>query len=146
MSTTAASDQAQATRQDPEVLGGVVPYLQVDGASRAAAFYERAFGAQEVGRHPVDEQGRTMHIHLYINGGSVMLSDAYPDYGRPLETPQAFTLHIQTPDVDTWWRRATAAGAEIVLPLQVMFWGDRYGQLRDPFGVLWSIGGPADTD
>jgi uncharacterized glyoxalase superfamily protein PhnB len=125
-----------------EVKSGVVPYLTVDGAVKAAAFYQRAFGAEEVARHPTDDKGRTMHIHLYVNGGSVMLSDAYPDYGHPLQAPQSFLLHIQVDDLDPWWERAIAAGAEAVLPPQVMFWGDRYAQLRDPFGVLWSLGAP----
>jgi uncharacterized glyoxalase superfamily protein PhnB len=121
----------------------VAPYLSVDGATRAAECYARMFGAEEVARHPVDEQGRTMHVHLYVNGGSVMLSDAYPEHGHPWQPPQAFTLHLQVDDPSAWWERAVAAGAEVVLPLQVMFWGDRYGQLRDPLGVFWSIGGPA---
>jgi uncharacterized glyoxalase superfamily protein PhnB len=88
---------------------------------------------------PLDAQGRTMHIHLYINGGSVMLSDPYPEHGHPLQAPQAFTLHLQVDDVDAWWERAVQAGAEVRLPLQLMFWGDRYGQLSDPFGVTWSL-------
>ena len=67
----------------------MAPYLSVDGASRAAEFYARAFGAEEVARHPVDEKGRTMQIHLYVNGGSLMLSDAYPEHGHPLEAPQS---------------------------------------------------------
>jgi uncharacterized glyoxalase superfamily protein PhnB len=120
----------------------VVPYLVVDGAMRASAFYERAFGAKEMFRHPPDDKGRTMHIHLYVNGGSLMLCDAYPEHGHALERPQAFTLHLKVKGVDAWWDRAVAAGAEVVLPLQLMFWGDRYGQLRDPFGVLWSMGEP----
>jgi len=124
---------------NPEVRGGVAPYLSVGGAIRAAEFYKKAFGADEVARVPPDEQGRTMHVHLYINGGSVMLADAYPEHGHPLQTPQAFILHLQVKDVDAWWARAVEAGAQIVLPLQVMFWGDRYGQLRDPFGVTWSL-------
>ena len=61
-----------------EVKGGVVPYLQLDGAVAAAEFYKKAFGAEEVARVPVDEKGRTMHIHLYINGSSLMLSDPFP--------------------------------------------------------------------
>jgi uncharacterized glyoxalase superfamily protein PhnB len=121
------------------VLGGVVPYLEVDGASRAAEFYKRAFGAIEVFRYPEDEKGRTMHIHLYVNGGSLMLSDAYPEHGHPHQPAQGYTLHMQLDDVDIGWRRAVEAGVEIVLPLQTMFWGDRYGQIRDPFGVLWSM-------
>ena len=126
----------------PEVRGGVVAYLQVDGASKAAEFYQRAFGATEAGRQPVDEQGRTMHIHLYVNGGSLMLSDAYPEHGYALERPQAFDLMLQVDDIDAWWARAVAAGAEVLMPVQDMFWGARYGQLRDPFGVRWSFNQP----
>jgi PhnB protein len=127
----------------PEVLGGIVPYLSLDGASRAAEFYVEAFGAREVFRYPTDAKGRTMHIHLYLNGGSLMLSDAYPEHGHPHQPAQGYTLHLKVDDVDSWWQRAVAAGAEVVLPLQKMFWGDRYGQVRDPFGVLWSMGQPS---
>ena len=141
MATTATADRP-AAMVNPEVLGGVVPYLCVGGAVEAAEFYQQAFGAEEVGRHPVDAQGRTMHIHLYINGGSVMLGDPYPEHGYALQTPQAFTLHLQVDDVDAWWRRAVEAGAEVAMPLQEMFWGARYGQLRDRFGVSWSLSTP----
>jgi uncharacterized glyoxalase superfamily protein PhnB len=136
MSATAKTDATA------EVRGGVVPYLVVDGAIKAAGFYVRAFGATEVARHPVDDQGRTMHVHLYVNGGSLMLSDAYPEHGCPLAAPQGFNLLLRVDDVEAWWRRAVEAGAEIVMPLQDMFWGDRYGQLRDPFGVTWGLGAP----
>ena len=123
--------------------GRAVPYLTVDGATKAAAFYIEAFGAQEVARHPVDEQGRTMHIHLYINGGSIMLSDAYPEHGYPLQAPQGFSVMLPIDDdIEMWWDRAVKAGAKIEMPLQDMFWGDRYGQLRDPFGVQWALNAP----
>ena len=125
-----------------EVRGGLTAYLQVDGATKASDFYQRAFGATEVARHPVDEKGRTMHVHLHVNGSSLMLGDAYPEYGHPLQTPQAFNLTLQVEDIDAWWSRAVAAGAEVVMPVQEMFWGARYGQLRDPFGVLWSMNQP----
>ncbi|WP_088348062.1 MULTISPECIES: VOC family protein [Rhodomicrobium] len=129
-----------------EVKGGAVPYLNVDGAVKAAEFYAKAFGAREVGRHPVDEKGRTMHIHLYINGSSVMLCDFYPEHGFPKVAPQAFNIHMKVDDVEAAWKRAVDAGAEITLPLQDMFWGDRYGQVRDPFGVIWSMGAPSKKD
>lgn len=132
----------EAAMQARAEVRGVAAYLNVGGAVKASEFYQKAFGAEEVGRVPVDDQGRTMHIHLYINGGSVMLGDPYPEHGYPLEAPQAFSLHLQVDDADAWWSRAVGAGAEIVTPLQPMFWGDRWGQLRDPFGVLWSIGAP----
>ena len=127
---------------NPVVKGGVVAYLQVDGATKASEFYQRAFGAEVAASHPVDDKGRTMHIHLHINGSSVMLSDPYPEHGVPLEKPQAFSLLLPVQDIDSWWKRAIDAGAESVMPVQEMFWGDRYGQLRDPFGVLWAMNAP----
>ena len=125
-----------------EVRGGLTAYLQVDGAAKASDFYQRAFGATEAARHPLDEKGRTMHVHLYVNGSSLMLGDAYPEYGHPLQAPQAFNLTLQVDDIDAWWSRAVAAGATVVMPVQEMFWGARYGQLRDPFGVLWAMNQP----
>ncbi|MCX5479468.1 VOC family protein [Kaistia geumhonensis] len=135
MSETAVHQQANNT------ITGVVPYLSVDGAVAAAELYKRAFGAEELARQPLDEKGRTMHIHLRIHGGSVMLCDFYPEYGHEKQAAQGYTLHLQVADPDMWWRRAEGAGLTVVNPLQTMFWGDRYGQLRDSFGVMWSIGG-----
>ncbi|HJY40900.1 MAG TPA: VOC family protein, partial [Steroidobacteraceae bacterium] len=66
----------------------------------------------------------------------------YPEYGHALEKPQAFDLMLQVADIDAWFSRAVAAGAEVVTPVQEMFWGARYGQLRDPFGVRWSMNQP----
>jgi uncharacterized glyoxalase superfamily protein PhnB len=124
---------------NPPTKGGLVTYLQIDGAMKAADFYQRAFGAEVATAHPVDDKGRTMHVHLYINGSSLMMGDAYPEHGHPLQKPQAFNLTLQVDDIDRWWKRAVDAGAEVVMPVADMFWGDRYGQLRDPFGVLWAM-------
>jgi len=136
----------QSTESTPGMAtprGGLVPYLTVDGAKKAADFYVRAFGAQIAAMHPLDEKGRTMHIHLYVNGSSLMLSDAYPEHGHPYEKPQGFNLTLQVEGIDAWWKRAVDAGATVIMPVQKMFWGDRYGQLRDPFGVMWSMNEPA---
>jgi PhnB protein len=124
---------------NPAVKGGAIPYLQVDGALKAADFYQRAFGAELAMAMPPDEKGRTMHARLYINGSSVMLSDPYPEHGCPARQPQAFSILLQVDDIAAWWKRATEAGAEVVMPLEDMFWGGRYGQLRDPFGVIWAM-------
>ena len=136
---TDATEQTQSPQPNVPVLGGLVPGLTVDGAVKAAEFYKRAFGAEQAFLFPPDEQGRTMHIHLYINGSSLMLGDAYPEHGHALEKPQAFTLQLFVDDLDAWWKRAVEAGAEVVMPIDVMFWGDRWGQLRDPFGVTWGM-------
>jgi PhnB protein len=138
MNATVADPTAKAPPA-PAVLGGLTPYLQVDGASAASAFYQRALNAVEVGRHPVDEKGRTMHIHLHVNGSSLMLSDPFPEHGHALEKPQAFNLTLHVTDIDACWKRAIEAGFKEVMPPQDMFWGDRYAQLRDPYGVLWSM-------
>jgi PhnB protein len=119
--------------------GGLTPYLMVDGAMKAAEFYQRAFAAEIAFSHPPDDKGRTMHVHLYINGSSLMLSDAYPEHGRPAVKPQGFALTLHVGDIDAWWKRAVDAGAEVVMPIADMFWGARYGQLRDPFGVEWAM-------
>ena len=127
----------------PPVRGGLVAYLQVDGVVRAIDFYKRAFGAELAFMVPVDDQGRTMHAHLYVNGSSVMLCDPYPEHGHPRVRPEGFTMQLVIDDIDAWWRRAVEAGAEVVLPVELMFWGDRYGQVRDPFGILWAMNAPA---
>jgi len=142
--STASNDPSPVPAVAPaKALGGVVPYLTVDGATKAAEFYSRAFGATVVNQYPVDDKGRTMHVHLYLNGSSLMLSDAYPEYGHPLQAPQSFNLTIQVDDIDTWFKRASEAGVTCVMPIEKMFWGDRYCQLRDPFGVMWALNEPA---
>lgn len=134
-----ATDSSTQYPQLPKVLGGLVAYLTVDGAAKASEFYQKAFGATEAFRNPLDEQGRTMHVHLYLNGSSLMLSDAYPEHGHPLKEPQGFSMTLQVDDIDRWWERAVGAGAQVVMPVQKMFWGARYGQLRDPCGVSWAM-------
>ena len=119
---------------------GIIPYLMVRGASDAAEFYKRAFGAQELARMP-HESGKLIHCHLVINGGDLMLSDEFPEYGASLgDGPKGVTMHLQVDDADAWWERAVGAGATVTMPIAEQFWGDRYGQLKDPFGHAWSIG------
>ncbi len=128
-------------------LTGVIAYLSVDGADAAAEFYKTPFGAEVLNRMG-DDKGRAMHIHLAINGGSIMLSDFFPEHGHPVVAPQAYTLLIPATDanVDAFWERAVTAGCSVVQPLQVMFWGDRYGALKDPYGVSWAMNAPVAKD
>lgn len=118
---------------------GVVPHISVEGAAAASEFYQRAFGARELFRMMADDGKRLMHCHLEINGGSLMINDHFPEYGMGPQPSHNFTMHLQVDDVDSWWKRAVDAGAEIVMPLEKQFWGDRYGQLKDPFAVRWSL-------
>jgi PhnB protein len=130
-----------ATSQEAPVLGGLTPYLNVDGALKAAEFYEKAFGAKQIFHYPPDEKGRTMHVHLHVNGSSLMLGDAYPEHGHPLEKAAGYTLQLHHPnaEIDAAWQRAINAGCTVEVELQDMFWGDRWGLVRDPFGVAWGM-------
>jgi PhnB protein len=126
--------------------GGVTAHLTIRDkrAAEAVEFYKRAFGA-ETAMDPVkaDDGERIMHAHLLINGGHLMLNDDFPEYSGGETAPGSLTLHLQVADADAAWACALEAGAEVVFPLDDQFWGDRYGQVRDPFGFRWSIGAPA---
>ena len=125
----------------PEGFGTVTPHLVVKGAAEAIQFYKKAFGAEELGRQEI--RGAVMHASIRIGDSIVMLSDEFPDMGSlgPLEgRPSPVTVHLFVEDVDALYERATEAGAEVVMPLADMFWGDRYAIVRDPFGHSWSLG------
>jgi PhnB protein len=115
------------------------PYVTVEGAVAAAAFYEKAFAAEVAFMVPPDEQGRTMHVHLYINEGSLMLTDAYPEHGHAFEGHKGSTIQLHVDDADAWAERAVAAGCTVDMPVQDMFWGHRWGSVTDPYGVHWAF-------
>jgi PhnB protein len=121
---------------------GLTPYLTIRGGrgQEALAFYEKAFGGKELFRNLADDGQRLLHARVEINGAILMLSDDFADMRGETPAPAACTLHLQVDDADAWAKRAADAGAEITMPVQDMFWGDRYGQLRDPFGHSWSVG------
>jgi uncharacterized glyoxalase superfamily protein PhnB len=125
------------------VKGTLVPYLSVDGAVAAGKFYETAFGAVVESIHPPDSQGRTMHVHVYVNGVSIMLSDFYPEQGHPTVEPAGFTLMLMVgDDIQARFQRAVDAGCTVLMPVEKQFWGDTYGQLKDPYGVTWAMNHP----
>jgi PhnB protein len=124
-------------------MNGVIPYLMVRGASDAIEFYKRAFGAEDHGRMPAEGSEKLMHAYLRINDADLFLSDEFPEYGMGLgDGPNGVTIHLVVDDADTWWARALEAGCTVTMPIADQFWGDRYGQLRCPFGHSWSIGSP----
>ena len=129
----------------PQPVSGLSPYLQVggEGVRAAADFYKKAFGPEELGYMPMENDSRTMHCLVKVNGSTLMMCDSFPEHGHPARTPEAITLHIQVDDPQAWFDRAVAAGCKVEMPMDVQFWGDRYGQLTDPFDFRWSIGGPA---
>jgi len=137
MTDTQTASTTQPAMPAPQ--GGVIAYLNLEGAAKAAEFYEKAFGAKIVFMQPVDDKGRTMHAHLVLNGSSLMISDFYPEHGHPPVAPAGFNLLVPTDQIDADYKKAIDAGCTATMPPQDMFWGDRYGQLKDPFGVAWSM-------
>ncbi len=125
----------------PEGMHSLTPHLVIDGAADAIAFYKRAFGAVESGRL-AGPDGKLMHAMLRIGDSPLMLADEFPQWGSV--GPQTLkgspvTIHLYVEDADAVFAQAQAAGATVKMPLQDMFWGDRYGVLDDPFGHHWSI-------
>ena len=138
-----------ATQAEQGPTTGLTPHLTIrDGrAKEAIDFYTKAFAATERIRMPAQEGERLMHAHLIINGASLMLNDDFPEHdvdhsGIAPGGPGGFVLHLHVDDADAWFDRAVTAGATATMPLENMFWGDRYGQVKDPFGFTWSIATP----
>ena len=119
----------------------ITPHICVRGAERAAAFYRDAFGAEEISRIPTPD-GRLMSLRLRMDDGDVHLADEFPELdvlAPPSIGGTAVVLSLDVADAEAVFARAIAAGAEVRQPLQDAFWGDRHGQLEDPFGHRWNI-------
>jgi PhnB protein len=119
----------------------VTPYLIVNGADAAIAFYKKAFNALEVVRL-ADPTGKVMHAELRIDGMPLMLADEFPDMGY--RSPRswggsAVSILLYVADVDSQFGRAIAAGASVTVGLADQFDGDRRGTLTDPFGHVWLL-------
>ena len=125
----------------PEGQHTITAHLSVRGASQAIEFYQQAFGAQLLFVHKMPD-GKVMHASLKIGNSTLMLADEFPGMGTP--SPAALggspvVLNVLVEDVDVLWNRAVAAGAKVTMPLANQFWGDRYGQIVDPFGHSWAL-------
>ena len=122
----------------------LTPHIVCAAAADAILFYKEAFGAEELIRMP-GEDGKLMHAAVSINGAMLMLVDENKEWGllSPLSLGgTAVTLHLNVPNADAAIERATAAGATVTMAAHDAFWGDRYGQIRDPFGHSWSMAHP----
>ena len=119
----------------------ITPHLVVRDAARAVGWYADVLGAEERFRLPVPD-GRLMSVELRFGDSKLMLADEFPEMG--IVSPQTLggtymALHLMVEDVDRVWRRALDAGAEVFRPLQDSFWGERHGQVIDPFGHRWGL-------
>lgn len=130
-----------ATKPIPDGMHTLTAHIVCEGASDAIAFYKKAFGAEELARLPGPD-GKVMHAAVRIGDSVLMLMDDFPQWGslgpKGLKGSPV-TLHLYVKDADASMKQAVDAGATVAMPVADMFWGDRYGQVIDPFGHRWSI-------
>jgi PhnB protein len=125
----------------PHGMHTITPHLVCAGAAEAIAFYKKAFGAVELTRM-ASPGGKIMNAMIQIGDSRLMLVDEFPEwksFGPTSLKGTPVTLHVYVENVDVAFQRAVDAGASIKMPVDDMFWGDRYGIVEDPFGHLWSI-------
>jgi len=125
----------------PEGYHSVTPYLCVKGAAAAIDFYKKAFGAKELLRMPAPGE-KIGHAEIQIGDSHVMLADEFPEMG--FLSPQSVgwspvMMHLYVEDVDITANKAVAAGAKVTRPVADQFYGDRGGQVEDPFGHKWYV-------
>ena len=133
--------KAKPVKPIPDGMHSLTPHLVCADASAAIDFYRRAFGAEETARLPGPD-GKLIHAAVRIGNSTLMLVDEMPQWGSL--GPKALkgspvVIHLYVTDVDAVVAKAVAAGAKVTMPVGDMFWGDRYGQLEDPFGHKWSV-------
>jgi PhnB protein len=135
---------SQKMKTIPDGYHTVTPYLIVKDGSQAIKFYEKAFHAQEIFRQDTPD-GKILHATFKIGDSIIMLSDEFPEHhGHKIMAPNSLKattamLHLYVEDVDASFNHAVKMGAKVLMPVGDMFWGDRYGQLEDPFGHCWSL-------
>jgi len=125
----------------PKGYHAVTPYLSVQGAAGAIAFYKKVFGAKEVMRMP-GPGGTIGHAEIQVGDSRVMLADECPEMN--FRSPRSIggtpvNIHLYVPDVDKVVKTAVAAGAKSLRPVADQFYGDRSGSLEDPFGHVWHV-------
>ena len=125
----------------PQGHRSVTPYITLNDAARALDFYKRAFGAQVIVRMDFPG-GKIGHAEIKIGDSPIMLGDEMPGSGN--QSPQSLGgttggILLYVENADAVFNQAVAAGAQVEMPVADMFWGDRYGRLKDPFGHSWSV-------
>ncbi len=126
----------------PDGCSSVNVYLIVPNSVQALEFYGKAFGAEALMRMPGPDGQSTVHAEMRIGNSTVMLTDENPQWNA--KSPQTLggspaSLHMYVEDCDGLFKRAVDAGCTVEAPVQDMFWGDRYGKVKDPFGFTWGI-------
>jgi PhnB protein len=132
---------SSAVKRIPEGYHSITPALVCSNANAAIEFYKKVFGATEKGGRALGPDGKVMHAELKIGDSIIFVNDTMGPASALGSEPKIhpLQLHLYVEDADAVFNRAVAAGARAEMPLQDMFWGDRYGKVVDPFGHSWAI-------
>src|SRR6185369_11745834 len=122
----------------PKGFHTLTPHIVVRDSAGAIDFYKRAFGATEISRTQMGPGGPILHAEVRIGDSILMLNDEMEGQSAP-KGPSPVTLSLYVTDADAMFASATKAGAQPVMPLANMPWGDRYGVVVDPYGHSWAI-------
>jgi uncharacterized glyoxalase superfamily protein PhnB len=126
----------------PEGCHTVTPSLTVSNAAKALDFYKTALGAKELFRMATPDGSKVMHAEIQIGDSRIFVTDEFPESSQKSPTKLSGTsvsLNLYVEDADASFDRAVKAGANSVMPVAEMFWGDRFGVVSDPFGHVWSF-------
>jgi uncharacterized glyoxalase superfamily protein PhnB len=131
----------RATKPIPEGLRSITPQLWFDGNCREAVdFYKRVFGAELVGELDTMPDGKVMHAGLRIGNSTIFLADTMgSEYTKGPGRFTTASLYLYVKDSDAVFEKAKRSGCEVLMTIQDVFWGDRSGEVRDPYGHVWDI-------
>ena len=138
---------AKKVKPVPEGFHTVTPHLVIDGASKAIEFYQKAFDAKLMFRED-RPNGKVMHASMKIGNSMIMMADdCDPHPGHEENCSKSptqlkgtsVTFYLYVEDCDAFFNKAVSAGATVLYPVTDMFWGDRLGTIKDPFGHFWCI-------
>ena len=129
------------TKPIPDGFNSLSAHIIVNDGPAAIEFYKKALGAQEVSRMMSPDGKTLMHAQLKIGNSTLMLAGEFPPncLSPKNRGGSSVFLHIYTENADALFDRAVAAGCKINMPMSDTFWGDRYGQVEDPYGHQWSL-------
>ena len=129
------------TKPIPDGYHTLTPHLIVSDAAKAIDFYKKAFGAQEQGRFMSPDGKAVMHAEIKIGNSIVMLGNEFPPscLSPKARGGTSVSLYTYVENADASFERAVKAGCTVKMPMTDQFWGDRFGQVEDPFGHQWSL-------
>jgi PhnB protein len=132
---------AKKVKAKPDEYHTLTPSLTVKGADKAIEWYTKALGGKLQNRMATPDGKAVWHAEIRIGDSVLMLNDEAPEMGSeaPKSEAHSYSIHVYLEDVDGVYKRAIAAGAKTRMPPTDMFWGDRYAQIIDPFGHIWSM-------